>query len=531
MDFEEPFDDWVFSQDTNKTISFSFSIELEKTDQSTLDITSYVHDEVKGGNPVLFMLGLKKDWPKLFNLNGFIEYNTGKPLLTISKVEIPNDHTAYKQEPILFDRKVKHILALKPGLFRDDKVWGITSYSRIDEKQQRLTFFTIGQAVRIFLHRIYEKVFTDLIIYIPAIRIIQPIGDDIIESLSKLRDGVPRKRQLEKSVITYIKSLIFTNETQEFSFVYPEDKGKHRIKIQIGELQLPLTHYGSSVEQMLSLAAIIIKQGNNKIILMEEPEAHFHPFLQRNFIKFLFDNQKIFNHQYLIASHSSLFINEFVKAKSNIYHVYTEGGNPKYTQIEPFNRNNVPSILNELGVKPADIFFANGLLIVEGRIDKEIYTNWANNIGKSFQDIDLEVIDVIGAGNIKKYLESPIIQKTSFSRYVLCDKIQEETMKKQLNGLIPDKNFLVLQKGDIEDYYPRKLVLEFAMEFGIMKNINIKDIPTNIKVGETVETLNTLLGEKWWKLNLEQKILKEMKLEEIDEEVINKITKIYDSIR
>ena len=102
--------------------------------------------------------------------------------------------------------------------------------------------------------------------------------------------------------------------------------------------------------------------------------------------------------------------------------------------------------------------------------------------------------------------------------------------RKDVKGIVPDENILNLKKGDIEDYYPRELVLEFAKELAIKKGKTETEIPTEIEEGETVKSLSKLLHGDWWKTLLAAKMIEEMKPEQIQDEVKGKLTKIYDSI-
>ncbi len=204
--------DWVFAQDQTRKMKFSFSLQIEQADGIIQK-----DEHLKEKNPVWFMFDLKGGWPKMFKAAGTIEYKKNRPSLTVTKVKIPNDHGAYKTDPILFDKERGKILALRPGSFRDEQVWKIIRYVNIDENQWRNDYVAVGNAVYGFFIQLYDEVFKDLFVSIRAIRKIEPLGDEIVESLFKLSQGIPEKIELHDSIVNYIKSLVFAGESSAYS--------------------------------------------------------------------------------------------------------------------------------------------------------------------------------------------------------------------------------------------------------------------------------------------------------------------------
>lgn len=297
----------------------------------------------------------------------------------------------------------------------------------------------------------------------------------------------------------------------------------NQLLIPRGTTPIPYELEGTGYQALLNILQQIVT--GRQIVAIEEPENHLHPHLQKIFvreIRELFSTKK----QIFLATHSPFIID--LADFSSLWFVHKDELESKVQDIATVEGIN--DVLLCLGVRPSDFLFANGILVVEGQTDAAIYTDWARRIGKPFDTAGICVIDVEGCGNIKKYLKSEAIQRTSLKTLALCDKNAEAALRKVVKGIVADKNIFALGKGDLEDYYPRRIVKEFAIEMATKKGKKEEEIPNNIKAGETVKILDKLLSGDWWKTQLAERVRHEMQTDEIDKDVKSTLTKIYDSI-
>ncbi len=123
-----------------------------------------------------------------------------------------------------------------------------------------------------------------------------------------------------------------------------------------------------------------------------------------------------------------------------------------------------------------------------------------------------------------------MIQRTTFKLYCWADK-DAEWVKEKVEDVVPTENILFLDKGGLEDYYPREIVLQFAREMAQKKGKSKEEILAEIMVGKTVGKLNELLCGDWWKRDLADIVIKEMDPAQIDDEIKDKLGKIWESLK
>src|SRR5579864_311374 len=164
-------------------------------------------------------------------------------------------------------------------------------------------------------------------------------------------------RQIEKMVGEIFPDLISVNTASQANRVYITLSRKDV------EQDIPLTHLGTGVEQVLAIATFAITAEPGAILLLDEPHSFLHPAAERQLIQFLEQDSK---HRYVIATHSAVFIKS-VEAE-HITHIEPPGF-PYDPQPAP---PEIGRVLRDLGYRNSDILFYDSLIVVEGKSDKTI---------------------------------------------------------------------------------------------------------------------------------------------------------------
>lgn len=220
------------------------------------------------------------------------------------------------------------------------------------------------------------------------------------------------------------------------------------------------------------------------ILIIEEPEVYLHPSLQRKMINVL--NHISNSNQIFISTHSPIVVSQ-IKQSDLIYIKKDQGLTTKVACDPTF-------IINELGIKPDDIFQYTKVLFVEGPDDKTLIEAIINRLGKE-NEIDgslinnLKIVDVGGIDTLNFYANAKIldamnhVHNSSYQFWIMVDSdgySKEEVqsrIEKNISGfsnIYNQENLLILNEYAIESYFiePHILCNLFKeLDFEIVKQL------------------------------------------------------------
>lgn len=140
---------------------------------------------------------------------------------------------------------------------------------------------------------------------------------------------------------------------------YPRFLTRRSLSIEIDDgVMTNLSQKGDGVKSLTTMAILSQTDAKNRIVIVDEPEAHLHPEAVHYLKKVLFNLAK--NNQLVISTHDPIFVNR-LSTSSNII---VEKGEAKPAQ-------RIDQIRSSLGVRTADnLMYSDYVVIVEGPSDK-----------------------------------------------------------------------------------------------------------------------------------------------------------------
>lgn len=293
--------------------------------------------------------------------------------------------------------------------------------------------------------------------------------------------------------------------------------------------RFPISLVGGGHQEVVTIMHQL--ETDSGIFGIEEPEIHLHPQLARrlfNTLKEISARKQIF-----LATHSTMFV-DHADLAGTVF-VRRRG---KETVLEGIAKaEDVAGLFYELGVRPSDIFFSNGVLFVEGESDKVVIPILANKMGIDFKSQELSVISTRGKSSGKYHLAlwTEVAKNSGIPYFMVLDKdAKDEAESLSAGGLTQGKNLFLLKKGSIEEYYPGERLTAalrdvYKVEITDEDSKSICKSPVEVNIEKFLKEKK--LDAKGWKVSIGKRVAETVTVDELDDELKGIIERIGTRLR
>jgi predicted ATP-dependent endonuclease of OLD family len=225
-----------------------------------------------------------------------------------------------------------------------------------------------------------------------------------------------------------------------------------------GNYHVPLHDMGGGIEQLLMVAVVLTKTGDESTLFLEEPESHLHAGAQR----FLIDKLYQGNRQIFITTHSPIFVN--ISRPKSIYRV-VQNNRGRAEIIFVDDPNSLGATLEDIGVRNSDVLLSDAVLFVEGDSDENVLSVWSKTLNTSLAEYNITVLHMSGGEHadrrvpIRSEVLEGISKKSPVPHLFVLDQDERSIaeIKKSKDRL--GEKVVFLQRRELENYLlvPRAL--------------------------------------------------------------------------
>ncbi|WP_284633477.1 ATP-dependent nuclease [Photobacterium damselae] len=189
------------------------------------------------------------------------------------------------------------------------------------------------------------------------------------------------------------------------------------------ELDATGVKHGLGYSSLLFMAAelmLINQEGNHySLLLVEEPEAHLHPQLQLKFINYLRTENS--NLQCILSTHSPVLASK--APLENLILMQQGQAFPLRKGCTALNEEDYIFLEKFLDSTKANMFFATGVLLVEGIAEVVLIPQIAKLLGRPLEDYGVSLVNVSGLSRkryAKVYRSGPLEDTKPLPIKVAC---------------------------------------------------------------------------------------------------------------
>lgn len=267
-------------------------------------------------------------------------------------------------------------------------------------------------------------------------------------ALKTQRGGSARLETVQKTVRTLLGVTVdaFMPDANA-----PTGRGRRDNAAEMDVDEFLVTANGAGIREALRII-LDVELKNPAIALIEEPEVHLHPGLERALHSYLTAKRDVM--QMFVSTHSTNFID--VSDEQSVYILSRD--DKRLTHIEQVsNDQDFLRIPEEVGLRPSTVLMFDRLTFVEGPSDEDTLKAWAKILGVDIAGSTNAFIKMGGSGNFSHYAAEATLDLLSRRQIPMIfvldrDERSDEDIEKMVQRLGNRADLVALKRRELENY-------------------------------------------------------------------------------
>lgn len=311
---------------------------------------------------------------------------------------------------------------------------------------------------------------------------IQEILNGANEQVRKYFKTDPEGKKVLKTINRHLNELIDGKEARIDLSDPSLQSILEKLILNLGSLKEGL---GSNNLLFIAAELLLLETGLQnaaKVALIEEVEAHLHPQAQLRLIDYLQNSDSFQDVQFILTTHSPNLASKIDLENLSICkqgNVFPMGNN--YTHL---NKNDYAFLERFLDVTKANLFFCDGLILVEGDAENILLPTFADLLGISFPKHGISIVNM-GSLSFMRYTKV-FLRKSDPQMGIPVSSIRDVDVRRELDdsgtkviqtkkNLNPEKERTKLSEElthqDVKGHVSKSWTLEYELAQSCLRDL------------------------------------------------------------